>query len=281
MSQLVGGKVPPRRPAAGEEATVGHGPRPGVLRPRFVVLWVLDQLRYEPYHAADKGIAQLVHHLRALVAVQHALQHMGDDVDAAVDRLPLRQGGLERGVDDRDLGVDEGAVHGDLGLLLRVGDHGDAVHLAGGRRGRQHAEDGQSLLDLRLALKEVPHVAVVARAGRHSLGRVKDAAPAEGDDCVHRRGLDAGDRLAHLVDARVGLHAADLREGDARLRQSLGELGVGPVFEDCLAAVEQQHALSPHRRELFHQIGDRSLSKEDDRWVPPHEVLHLRHLVYL
>ena len=145
-----------------------------------------------------------------------------------------------------------------LELLLAERDDAVARSLAARRGNREDRPDRQRRGDRRhhlrvLAEGMVREVAVIRRAESNRLRRVDDASAADGEDEVDLLLPAERNALPHERLARIGLHAPELDERDARIPKRRDDLVVDAGALDAPAAEMDEHLRAA---ELPHQHTD-------------------------
>ena len=222
-----------------EHAVVGDGGGPHEVRPAVIVLRLLEDAVRVPLDDAQHALAQLVGDVGVVVVDEVALEDVRHHVDDAARGLVVRQGVGQLRVEDgedRPETLRAGAL-----LLARVlvGDDGVRAALAPRGRDGEDGADRKGVRRLRAGV-EIPDVAVILDAHRDGLGGVDDATAADGED--ETDALLPAELYALLdeAEARVGLDAGELGDGDARVLQGFPDriVEAGPL-DAALTVMEE------------------------------------------
>ncbi|MNV55002.1 hypothetical protein D3C71_1472200 [compost metagenome] len=171
-------RCPVAREAHAYHAVQRHGSTVQNRLPQLVILQIVNQLRAGFHHGDQERFAEAVLNRRIDIVVEIMLQHMGHHVHDAVHRLVARHRERMLRIEDGEdrIRMRAAPAHLLFGLLIR--DHRAVVHLGAGSRHCQNRAERQRILGNRLALHEIPHIAIILRANGDSLAAVEHAAAA-------------------------------------------------------------------------------------------------------
>lgn len=239
MFDLVGGPVslPPRV----EKVAVGDRRGPHQLGSGGVILGVGQGPRQIGDDGPHRGLAEAVRELHVPLVGEVPFHHVSQHVDGAGPRLFRREREGQLRVEQGETGSEEGVAEALLVEPPFVGDDRNGAGLAScGGKGEDHA-DGKGLAGFGPAFEKVPEGPVGGHAEGDGLGRVDDAAAADGQNEVHPFPAAEGDALLDEGEPRIGLDTSQLNDVDAGLSQACDDAVEKAAPLDAPSAVVEEH----------------------------------------
>ena len=189
---------------------------PHDLGARVVILGIVAEDERLRHDGAQQAFGDAIRDFHRVALNKVALHGVHENIGAAAGGLIIRQSHGQFGIHDGELRAADIVVIAALDAALLFGDDGGIAHFAAGSGDGQHHADGQTALGLALVIVEIPDVAVHAHAVADGLGRVDDAAAADGKDEVNAFLFAQVDALIDEGEMRVGDDAAKLDMRDVR-----------------------------------------------------------------
>ena len=203
-----------------------------------------------------------------------AFDRMRDDVGGGIHQIVTRYRLHQRRIDDGNLGEGVHRADGELFLGFLISHHSTIVHFTAGGGQRQDVEYRQCGVDAAFADEQIPHIAVVARAGGDGLGAVEHRAATDAQDGIDLMCAGQRNGFAYFGDYGVADNAAAFDVVHAVLVQAVSDCGEQAIALDAVAAIAQQHSLDiVLGQNLANQLLLTS-AELDLGWVEEGEVIH-------
>ena len=185
------------------------------MRSQVVIGKVGQRFRADIDQGAQCAFGHTVDYADLVVGAEIPFADVGEHVHNAAGSGERRHRDAEFGVHERECRPEYWFAQRELGMLMLIVDDGDLAGFAARCRARQYHRDGKGAIYRHFAGEIIPYVTLSGGSQRDCLGRIDDAASADGHNGVDIAGFGDGDAFTHQRQSGIRLHAAKLRIGNA------------------------------------------------------------------
>ena len=200
---------------------------------------------------------------------------MGQRIHCTVYRLISWKGFLHRWIHDGKSWIGVFGSPTPLLLLFLIGDDPAGVHLRARSRDGQHPIDGQGFLWVNLTLIKVPGISIIIVRRCRNLGGIQNRSSSHSHDGIHLLLFHEIHGLNDLGEHRIWFYAVHFHIFNAILFERVHHFVIDPILEDGSFSVQKQHLLVSIFFNMFSQIFDGSLSKDQPRGIVKIKIQHV------